>query len=134
MLGKSIDLLSVIASQHTVEGQQESNTVVGKRVIKEAVAFSLLEKKTKNYIALLISGKASEAVMATVWIPKEGGGDHSRRCSKPLPLTTARNSLTLPNAKAGVARCPLIRILRGNRRRTNATTDYSPPSSPQVLL
>ena len=73
MLGKSIDLLSVIASQHTVEGQQESNTVVGKRVIKEAVAFSLLEKKTKNYIALLISGKASEAVMATVWIPKEGG-------------------------------------------------------------
>ena len=73
MLGKSIDLLPVIASQHTVEGQQESNTVVGKRVIKEAVAFSLLEKKTKNYIALLISGKASEAVMATVWIPKEGG-------------------------------------------------------------
>lgn len=73
MLGKSIDLLSVIASQHTVEGQQESNTVVGKRVIKEAVAFSLLEKKTKSYIALLISGKASEAVMATVWIPKEGG-------------------------------------------------------------
>ena len=73
MLGKSIDLLSVIASQHTVEGQQESNTVVGKRVIKEAVAFSRLEKKTKNYIALLISGKASEAVMATVWIPKEGG-------------------------------------------------------------
>jgi IS30 family transposase len=73
LLGKSIDLLSVIASQHTVEGQQESNTVVGKRVIKEAVAFSLLEKKTKNYIALLISGKASEAVMATVWIPKEGG-------------------------------------------------------------
>jgi len=73
LLGKSIDLLSVIASQHTVEGQQESNTVVGKRVIKEAVAFSLLEKKTKSYIALLISGKASEAVMATVWIPKEGG-------------------------------------------------------------
>lgn len=59
--GKSIDLRPEIASQRTEEGHWEGDTVVGKRAGKDAVVFSLLEKKTENYIAFLIPGKTSEA-------------------------------------------------------------------------
>ena len=59
--GKSIDLRPEIASQRTEEGHWEGDTVVGKRAGKDAVVFSLLEKKTENYMAFLIPGKTSEA-------------------------------------------------------------------------
>ena len=64
--GKSIDLRPEIASQRTEEGHWEGDTVVGKRAGKVAVVVSLLEKKTENYLAFLIPGKTSEAVMAAM--------------------------------------------------------------------
>ena len=56
-LWESIDSRPEIASQRTEEGHWEGDTVVGKRIGKETVVFSLLEKKTENYIALLIPEK-----------------------------------------------------------------------------
>ena len=73
--GKSIDLRPEIASQRTEEGHWEGDTVVGKRAGKDAVVFSLLEKKTENYLAFLIPGKTSEAVMAAMQMLKEEYGD-----------------------------------------------------------
>ena len=73
--GKSIDLRPEIASQRTEEGHWEGDTVVGKRAGKDAVVFSLLEKKTENYMAFLIPGKTSEAVMATMQMLKAEYGD-----------------------------------------------------------
>ncbi len=84
--GKSIDLRPEIASQRTEEGHWEGDTVVGKRAGKEAVLLSLLEKKTENYIAMLISGKTSEAVMAAMHILKEEFGDQFAQVFKTITV------------------------------------------------
>ena len=69
--GKSIDLWSQIASQRIEESHWEGDTVVGKRVSKESVVFSLVEKKTENYLAFLIPGKSSDAVMTAMQMLKK---------------------------------------------------------------
>ena len=84
--GKSIDLRPEIASQRTEEGHWEGDTVVGKRAGKDAVVFSLLEKKTENYIAFLIPGKTSEAVMAAMQMLKEEYGDHFAQVFKTITV------------------------------------------------
>lgn len=48
--------------------------MVGKRNGHEAVIFSLLEKKTENYIAIRISGKTSEGVMEAMQMLREEYG------------------------------------------------------------
>lgn len=53
--------------------------MVGKRNGREAVVFSLLEKKTENYIAIRTSGKTSEAVMGAMrMLHKEYGEQFSQ--------------------------------------------------------
>ena len=84
--GKSIDLRPEIASQRTEEGHWEGDTVVGKRAGKEAVVFSLLEKKTENYIAFLIPGKTSEAVMAAMRALKTEYGDRFAQVFKTITI------------------------------------------------
>ena len=84
--GKSIDLRPEIASQRTEEGHWEGDTVVGKRAGKDAVVFSLLEKKTENYLAFLIPGKTSEAVMAAMQLLKEEYGDRFAQVFKTITL------------------------------------------------
>lgn len=64
--GKSIDDRPESVASRTEEGHWEGDTVVGKRNGKEAVVLSLLEKKTETYLAFLISGKTSEAVMSAM--------------------------------------------------------------------
>ena len=84
--GKSIDLRPKIASQRTEEGHWEGDTVVGKRAGKEAVVLSLLEKKTENYMAFLIPGKTSEAVMAAMQMLKAEYGDHFAEVFKTITV------------------------------------------------
>lgn len=84
--GKSIDLRPEIASQRTEEGHWEGDTVVGKRAGKEAVVFSLLEKKTQNYMAFLIPGKTSEAVMSAMRILKAEFGDRFDQVFKTITV------------------------------------------------
>lgn len=84
--GKSIDLRPEIASQRTEEGHWEGDTVVGKRAGKEAVVFSLLEKKTENYMAFLIPGKTSEAVMSAMHILKGEFGDRFAQVFKTITV------------------------------------------------
>lgn len=84
--GKSIDLRSEIASQRMEEGHWEGDTVVGKRAGKEAVVFSLLEKKTETYMAFLIPGKTSEAVMAAMQRLKAEYGDHFAQVFKTITV------------------------------------------------
>lgn len=84
--GKSIDLRPEIASQRTEEGHWEGDTVVGKRAGKEAVVFSLLEKKTENYMAFLIPGKTSDAVMAAMHMLKAEFGDRFAQVFKTITV------------------------------------------------
>lgn len=84
--GKSIDLRPEIASQRMEEGHWEADTVVGKRAGKDAVVFSLLEKKTENYMAFLIPGKTSEAVMAAMQMLKAEYGDHFAEVFKTITV------------------------------------------------
>ncbi len=84
--GKSNDLRPEIASQRTEEEHWEGDTVVGKRAGKEAVVFSLLEKKTETYIAFLIPGKTSEAVMAAMKMLKAEYGDRFAQVFKTITV------------------------------------------------
>ena len=84
--GKSIDSRPEIASQRIEEGHWEGDTVVGKRSGKEAVVFSLLEKKTENYIAVQIPGKTSEAVMAAMRMLKAEFGDRFAQVFKTITV------------------------------------------------
>ena len=84
--GKSIDLRPEIASQRTEEGHWEGDTVVGKRAGKDAVVFSLLEKKTENHMAFLIPGKTSEAVMAAMQMLKEEYGNRFAQVFKAITV------------------------------------------------
>ena len=84
--GKSIDLRPEIASQRTEEGHWKGDTVVGKRAGKDAVVFSLLEKKTENYMAFLIPEKTSEAVMAAMQMLKEEYGNRFAQVFKTITV------------------------------------------------
>ena len=84
--GKSIDLRPKIASQRMEVGHWEGDTVVGKRAGKEAVVFSLLEKKTETYMAFLIPGKTSDAVMAAMQMLKEEYGDRFAQVFKTITV------------------------------------------------
>ncbi len=64
--GQSISGRPEIAGLRIEEGHWEGDTVVGKRVGKEAVVLSLLEKKTETYLAFRIPAKTSEAVMGAM--------------------------------------------------------------------
>lgn len=64
--GQSISLRPEIAALRIEDGHWEGDTVVGKRAGKETVVFSLLEKKTRTYLALRIPSKTSQAVMGAM--------------------------------------------------------------------
>lgn len=84
--GKSIDLRPEIAAQRVEEGHWEGDTVVGKRAGKEAVVFSMVEKKTENYLAFLIPGKSGDAVMTAMRMLKEEYGDHFPQVFKTITV------------------------------------------------
>lgn len=84
--GTSIDERPAVASEHTEIGHWEGDTVVGRRAGKEAVVLSLLEKKTRHYIALLIEGKTSEAVMAAMTTLREEYGERFSDVFKTITL------------------------------------------------
>lgn len=74
--GESISSRSEVAGLRVEEGHWEGDTVVGKRAGKEAVVFSLLEKKTETYLAFRIPGKTSRAVMDAMKALRYEYGDH----------------------------------------------------------
>ena len=84
--GKSIDLRPQIASQRIEEGHWEGDTVVGKRAGKESVVFSLVEKKTENYLAFLIPGKSSDAVMTAMQMLKKEYGEKLAKVFKTITV------------------------------------------------
>ncbi len=60
--------------------------MVSKRAGKEAVIFSLLEKKTENHMAFLILGKTREAVMAAMKMLKAEYGEHFAQVFKTITV------------------------------------------------
>ena len=62
MKGRSIEDRPAIVSEGTEIGHWEIDTVVGQREGREAVAFTAVEKVTRNYIAIRISGRTSAGV------------------------------------------------------------------------
>ena len=73
--GTDISQRPEIAALRIEEGHWEGDTVVGKRAGKEAVVLSLLEKKTENYIAILIPGKDANSVLNAMQSLREEFGD-----------------------------------------------------------
>ncbi len=84
--GTSIDERPAVASGRTEIGHWEGDTVVGHRAGKEAAILSLVEKKTRHYIALLIEGKTSEAVMAAMTALQEEYGNRFSEVFKTITL------------------------------------------------
>ncbi len=62
VLGKSIEERPEEVSQKTEIGHWEIDTVIGQRSGKEAVLFTAVEKVTRKYIVLKISGKTTVGV------------------------------------------------------------------------
>ena len=60
--------------------------MVGKRAGKEAVVFSLLEKKTETYFAFCIPGKTSEAVMNLMNALHDEYGEHFSQVFKTITV------------------------------------------------
>lgn len=84
--GNGISERPKIAALRIEEGHWEGDTVVGKRAGKEAVVFSLLEKKTENYIALRIPGKDSASVLEAMRQLKEEYGDRFNQVFKTITV------------------------------------------------
>ena len=57
MMGRSIEERPQEIVERKEIGHWEADTVVGKRNGKEAVVFTLVERVTRNYIAVKISGR-----------------------------------------------------------------------------
>ena len=62
MKGRSIEERPDIVAKGTEIGHWEVDTVVGQREGREAVAFTAVEKVTRNYIAIRISGRTCAGV------------------------------------------------------------------------
>ncbi|MEI3428518.1 MAG: IS30 family transposase [Christensenellales bacterium] len=84
--GTSIASRPEIASLRLEEGHWEGDTVVGKRAGKEAVVFSLLEKKTETYLAFRIPGKTSEAVTNLMNTLHDEYGEHFSQVFKTITV------------------------------------------------
>lgn len=84
--GNNISERPEIAALRIEEGHWEGDTVVGKRAGKEAVVFSLLEKKTENYIALRIPGKDSASVLEAMRQLKEEYGERFSEVFKTITV------------------------------------------------
>ena len=84
--GRRICSRPEIASLRLEEGHWEGDTVVGKRAGKEAVVFSLLEKKTETYLAFRIPGKTSEAVMNLMNTLHDEYGEHFSQVFKTITV------------------------------------------------
>ena len=84
--GTSISERPEVVSLRTEEGHWEGDTVVGKRAGKESVVFSLLEKKTQNYLAFRIPGKTVEAIQEAMNRLKEEYGDRFSQVFKTITV------------------------------------------------
>ena len=84
--GQSISGRPEIAGLRIEEGHWEGDTVVGKRVGKEAVVLSLLEKKTETYLAVRIPAKTSEAVMGAMNALHNEYGNHFSEVFKTITV------------------------------------------------
>jgi IS30 family transposase len=84
--GQSISGRPEIAGLRIEEGHWEGDTVVGKRVGKEAVVLSLLEKKTETYLAFRIPAKTSEAVMGAMNALHNEYGNHFSEVFKTITV------------------------------------------------
>lgn len=84
--GNSIEQRPAIAALREEEGHWEGDTVVGQRSGKGPVVFSLIEKKTQNYLAFLIPGRNSQAVQTAMEMLKADYGDNFSKVFKTITV------------------------------------------------
>ena len=84
VLGTSIEFRPAIASQKTEFGHWEVDTVVPLKNRNKAVMLTLVEKMTRYYISIKISGKDSDAVYNAVSNLKEEYGDQFGKVFKTI--------------------------------------------------
>ncbi len=87
--GRSIEERPVIVNEGTEIGHWEVDTVVGQREGREAVVFTAVEKVTRNYIAIRIASRTSDAVEAAMKQLQEEYG--TERFSQVFKTMTADN-------------------------------------------
>lgn len=66
MKGRSIEERPAVVNDGTEIGHWEVDTVVGRRAGREAVVFTVVEKVTRNYIAIRIPGRTCAGVEAAL--------------------------------------------------------------------
>ena len=101
--GTSISDRPEIVSQRTEEGHWEGDTVVGKRDGQEAVILTLLEKVTRNYIAMRIRSKTSEAVLEGMKRLREEYGDRFDQVFKTITVDNGSEFADFSQVEQGCA-------------------------------
>lgn len=87
--GRSIEERPAIANEGTEIGHWEVDTVVGHRGGREAVTFTAVEKTTRNYVAIRISGRTCDGVEEAMAYLREQYG--TERFSQVFKTMTADN-------------------------------------------
>lgn len=109
--------------------------MVGKRAGKEAVVFSLLEKKTETYFAFCIPGKTSEAVMNLMNALHDEYGEHFSQVFKTITVDNGSEFADFAQVENGAARFSSpTRTPPGSVLRTSDTMACSGPLSQRELL
>lgn len=95
--GRSIDERPPIVNQKTEIGHWEVDTVVGKKEGREAVAFTALEKVTRNYIAIRIPSRSCEGVASAIRYLQNVYGEHFAEIFKSMTADNGPEFAELAN-------------------------------------
>ena len=98
-MGTSIEDRPEIAAQKTEFGHWEIDTVIGHRTGKESTVLILVEKMTRNYLAIKISGKDSSSVMSAMKTLQIEYGDEFRSVFKTITADNGTEFETLSEAE-----------------------------------
>lgn len=99
LMGTSIEDRPEIAAQKTEFGHWEIDTVIGRRAGKESAVLTLVEKMTRNYLAIKISGKDSSSVMSAMKTLQIEYGDEFRSVFKTITADNGTEFETLSEAE-----------------------------------
>lgn len=99
--GRSIDTRPDVAAAKTEFGHWEGDTVVGRRGKGEAVVLTLLEKSTRQYLALRVPGRTSAAVMEAFKALREDyGKEYFGQIFKTLTVDNGVEFASLPEIES----------------------------------
>ena len=124
MMGRSIEERPQEIAERKDIGHWEADTVVGKRNGKEAVVFTLVERVTRNYIAVKISGRNRCGTAEAIEQLYEVYGDKFSQVFKTITADNGPEFEDLSSVEEwGTDVTSLIPTVHGSAVPTNVTTE-----------